>query len=471
MHRLLQRQIKRYLGKLEATPENWENFINAVNDAYEQADAEHLMLEHAIELNSQELLELNAQIRDAIPDTFLRIDQQGTILDYKPGQSQTAYLPSTDILGQKLQTFLPEAVGQKFTAAIECLKNQDLTSVNIVHDLTFEGQSYFYEVRILPLLETQQVVAIVRDITERKQAEAALQKSQRMLQEKTKRLETILLDLKHTQAQLVQTEKMSGLGQLVAGIAHEVNNPVNFVSGNISHINDYICDLVELLNLYRVYYPNPVEAIAQKNHDIDLDFLLEDLEKVQTSMTVGVNRIRDIVQSLRIFSRLDEADMKKVNIHEGIESTLLILRHRLEEKEARLEIEVQKNYGDLPQVECYAGQLNQVFMNVIVNAIDAIDETESFQPDHPPKILISTTVLTNNTVAIRISNNGPNIPDSILSRLFDPFFTTKPVGNGTGLGLSISYQIIVDRHGGKMECVSPTGQDTEFYIEIPIQQP
>ena len=464
MHRLLKRQIKRYLGDYKSVPNGWEKFLKAVGEAYEQEDINRRMLERTIDLNSQELLELNSQMRAAIPDTFLRMDKQGIVLDYKPGQGQNAYLFFPEVVGKYIQTLLPETVSHQLIEAIKALE-PNTPAVSVVHSLqASEGHEHFYEVRLLPLLDSQ-VVAIVRDITERVRAEAALKQSQLKLKDKTQRLAATIADLKNAQAQLVQTEKMSGLGQLVAGIAHEINNPVNFVRGNVTHIHDYIRELTQLLMLYQTHYPKPVEAIRESIEDIDLAFLLEDCENIQNSMNLGIRRISDIVRSLRTFSRLDEADMKSVNIHDGIESTLLILNHRLQGGDRFPEIEIQKDYGELPQVECYAGQLNQVFMNVIANAIDALQESSFSQ--HSPKITIRTKHL-HNSVAIQIVNNGLSIPDSIRNKLFDPFFTTKQVGSGIGLGLSISYQI-VERHGGKMWCHSAPDQDTEFCIEIPIQ--
>lgn len=474
MHRLLQRQLKRHLEELgtspETIPEGWENFLDAVSKAYEQADTDRFRLEHIIQQNAKELLALNSQMRAAIPDTFLRLDRQGMILDYKPGKNQRPYLSAETVTGKPLSRFLPENVSSKFLDAIAKLDHSDLDETSIFHKLTDSANDdCFYEVRILPFLD-EQIVAIARDISERKKAETALHRSQLKLREKTYRLSSTLADLKDTQAQLVQTEKMSGLGQLVAGIAHEINNPINFVSGNIGHIQGYIEEIVDLLELYADYYPTPSPEIQERVEEIDLDFLLEDLEKTQSSMKLGVNRIKEIVLSLRVFSRLDEAEMKEINIHEGIESTLLILNHRFKETETLAKVELTKLYGDLPPIECYAGQLNQVFMNVLANALDALDETRSLSNDKTPTIEIVTECLPNNYVAIRIGNNGPNIPYSIRDRLFDPFFTTKPVGTGTGLGLSISYQIVTDGHGGRMRCYSLPGQNTEFCIEIPIRQ-
>ncbi|MGB3756725.1 MAG: ATP-binding protein [Rivularia sp. (in: cyanobacteria)] len=283
-------------------------------------------------------------------------------------------------------------------------------------------------------------------------------------------LEQTLNELKSTQAQLIQTEKMSSLGQMVAGVAHEINNPVSFVYGNINHVNQYIEDILELLELYEQEFPNPGDDIEEKLEDMDLDFVKEDLPKILTSMKMGATRIREIVLSLRNFSRLDEADMKEVDIHEGIESTLLILQNRLKSKPNRTGIEIVKNYHQLPKVECYPGQLNQTFMNIINNAIDVLEEGRDQVDMQNPQICIHTELINNKTIAVRIADNGMGMTEKVKNKLFDPFFTTKPVGKGTGLGLSITYQIIVEKHQGKLSCESEPGKGTEFIIEIPLHQ-
>ncbi|MCC5660437.1 GAF domain-containing protein [Nostoc sp. XA010] len=305
----------------------------------------------------------------------------------------------------------------------------------------------------------------------------ALQQAQlhNQTKEQTEKLTQALHDLKQTQTQLIQTEKMSSLGQLVAGIAHEINNPVNFIYGNINHVNDYAEDLLSILHLYSQSTPNPSLEIRDRALEIDLEFMIEDLPKTLSSMKIGIDRIRQIVLGLRNFSRLDQAEMKPVNIHDGIDSTLLILQHRLKAKPESPAIKLVKEYSNLPLVECYAGPLNQVFMNVLSNAIDALEdyrESQSKADTSQISILTALGELEGNvkSVVVRIKDNGPGIPEALKARICDPFFTTKPVGKGTGLGLSISYQIVVDKHGGVFKCDSQPGLGTEFWIEIPIKQ-
>jgi signal transduction histidine kinase len=289
------------------------------------------------------------------------------------------------------------------------------------------------------------------------------------VKERTVELTTAMQDLQRTQAQLVQTEKMSSLGQLVAGVAHEINNPVNFIHGNLAYASQYIQDLLDLVALYEQHYPEPKPEIQAISEAIELSFLRQDAIKLHESMRVGTERIREIVLSLRNFSRLDEAEFKQVDLHEGIDSTLLILENRLKAKPNVSAIQVVKTYGQLPEVECYAGQLNQVFMNLLTNAIDALEELRCKQADTVAAIQISTQQV-NDWVELRFSDNGPGMTAAVEARLFDPFFTTKPIGQGTGLGLSISYQVIVEKHGGQLSCNSEWGQGSEFLIKLPIRQ-
>ncbi|PSB68177.1 hypothetical protein C7B61_02280 [filamentous cyanobacterium CCP1] len=296
-------------------------------------------------------------------------------------------------------------------------------------------------------------------------------------QMQAQQLENALQELQRTQAQMIQSEKMSSLGQLVAGVAHEINNPVNFIYGNLNHANEYTQDVLNLLKLYQKHYPDPDAEILAEAETIDLEFIMEDLPKLLSSMKVGADRIQKIVWSLRTFSRMDEAAFKAVNLHEGIDSTLMILQNRLKARPERPAIEIIKEYGQLPLVECYAGQLNQVFMNILSNAIDAMEEAIGEQGaallNHsavlPPQICIRTEVQ-NDRAVIHITDTGPGMPEAVRQRIFDPFFTTKPVGKGTGMGMSISYQIVTEKHGGTLQCISAPGKGTKFVIEIPIRQ-
>lgn len=298
------------------------------------------------------------------------------------------------------------------------------------------------------------------------------------LKERTAELETALKNLQETQLQLIQTEKLSSLGQLVAGVAHEINNPVTFISGNLIHTGEYTQNLLELVEIYQQQYPNPTPSVQAKLQEIELEFIAEDLPKILKSMNLGAERIRQIVLSLRNFSRLDEAEMKAVDIHQGIDSTLMILDNRLKPKDDFPGIQIIKEYGSLPLVECFAGQLNQVFMNVLINAIDVLSEAQNqkdpLERSHSnlaflPRIRIRTEVLSSNCVCVRIADNGTGMTENVKKRLFEPFFTTKPIGKGTGLGLAIGYQI-VDKHQGSLKCVSAPGEGTEFWIEVPVRQ-
>ena len=330
----------------------------------------------------------------------------------------------------------------------------------------------------------------LRDITERLAAEALVRASEEKYRLQAEKLQHALQELKSAQSQLIQAEKMSGLGQLVAGIAHEINNPVNFIYGNLTYAETYTTELLNLIEAYRTHCPNPTEAIREKLEQIDIDFISKDFVKLVGSIRLGAERIQKIVQSLSKFSRSDEAGCKYVDIHEGIDSTLLILQSRLKVTPTRPEIQIEKRYGDIPEVECFAGQLNQVFMNLLTNAIDALEEDAlehgvwQVIDDRPQwyredgkvsKILIQTEVQTatpnGDRLIIKISDNAKGIPEELRNRLFDLFFTTKAVGKGTGLGLSIAYQIITENHGGKLSFTSEVGKGTEFLIDIPLKHP
>lgn len=305
------------------------------------------------------------------------------------------------------------------------------------------------------------------EISDRQEAEI-------LLKQQAEDLENTLRELQRTQSQLVQNEKMSSLGQLVAGVAHEINNPVNFIYGNLIHAKEYAESLIAAIHTYQQYYPNPVFEVQEAIEELDLDFLIEDLPKLLNSMQVGAERIREIIASLRNFSRLDEAECKPADIHQGIDSTLMILQNRIKGKSDSPGIQVIKTYGKLPQIECYPGQLNQVFMNILVNALDAIEERDKARTfsdikQNPSFIRITTEVVeSEQKVIIKISDNGPGIPEKVKKCIFDPFFTTKGVGKGTGLGMTISYEIVAEKHNGTLECFSLPGEGTEFVIQLPV---
>jgi PAS domain S-box-containing protein len=333
-----------------------------------------------------------------------------------------------------------------------------------------DGHTTWVSCSIAPILNAdREVIAfqgIMRDISVQKDAEE-------QLRQQTLTLQNTLQELQKTQSHLIQSEKMSSLGEMVAGVAHEINNPINFIHGNLNPVNNYSQDLIQLIKRYQQELPEPSAELQDFLEEMDLDFLLADFPKVLDSMKTGTERIREIVLTLRNFSRLDEAEMKDVDIHEGIDSTILILQNKIKPTSDRPEIEICKQYSSLPEVYCYAGQLNQVFMNILANAIDALDEVcvkkhSAGITDYQPCITIATNLLENNKVEVKIQDNGTGIPENIKSRLFDPFFTTKSVGQGTGLGLSISYQIIVDKHKGQIVCDSAIGQGTTFAITLPL---
>ncbi|AFY31274.1 ATP-binding protein [Calothrix sp. PCC 7507] len=408
---------------------------------------------------------------DTVVDTILVVDENGIINQANPAAELLFEINTYNLLGYSLNKFLPE------------LSENPIHWQNRSEHILETGQN----LRIIEATISQrsqqlitQYIVILRDVTERKQAETELQTALQTQEElacnataQSQQLEIVLHNLQKTQAQLIQTEKMSSLGQLVAGVAHEINNPVSFIYGNLMYVDNYTEDLLALVKLYQQNYPQTNKEIQAWIQKIDLEFLINDLPRTLSSMKIGSERIREIVLTLRNFSRLDEADMKPVNIHEGIDSTLLILQHRLQAKNSHSAVEIIKEYGALPVVRCYAGQMNQVFMNILSNAIDALQQydqerTREEIKENISRIIIQTQVENTNHVTISIKDNGPGMTQAVKQKLFDPFFTTKPIGKGTGLGLSISYQIVVEKHGGTIECISEPGEGTEFRIEIPI---
>jgi two-component system, NtrC family, sensor kinase len=418
----------------------------------------------------QQLLRM---VMDSLPQYLFWKDHNSIFLGCNQKLAQMAGLNSPDEIVGKSDYDLPWTKEESdfFRLCDRRIMDSNIPELGIIEpQLQADGRHAWLETNKLPLHDAEgNVIGILgscQDVTERHEAEIALkqlnEELERRVEERTVKLQQALTQLEQAQVQMVQAEKMSSMGQLVAGIAHEINNPINFIHGNLSYVQDYAQELMGFVDRHEQSAP-----ILAETKGVDLAFIQTDLPKLLSSMKVGTNRIRDIVLSLRNFSRLDETEFKAVNLHEGIDNTLLILHHRFEATADRPVIQVIKNYGDLPLLQCYAGQLNQVFMNVLTNAIDAID---SLIASHSNTISI-TTAVENDHVKIVIADTGTGIPEDIRSRLFDPFFTTKAVGKGTGLGLSISYQIVTDRHHGKLYCVSTPGEGAQFCIEIPYLFP
>lgn len=379
------------------------------------------------------------------------LENQALVVEDTLTDSRTQELAEAYLLPLNISSTIDEPIrlgGQ--TVGVLCIEQ-----VGEPHRWTPEDQNFARSITDL--------VSLALEARERQRAEARER-------EKALALELTLEELKRTQTQLIQTEKMSSLGQIVAGVAHEINNPVSFIYGNLAPARQYLKDLIQLIEIYQKNYPEPTLEIQQFSSEIDLNFLVADWNDLMNSIQVGAERIQEIVRSLQVFSRQTKSELKAVDIHEGIENMLLILQHRLSSQTDGLRIEVIKNYSELPKVTCYASQLNQVFMNLLNNAIDALEN----QP-YPRIITISTKVIASETlnlpksVSISIADNGLGMNEDTKAKIFDPFYTTKPVGSGTGLGLSISYEIVVEKHQGKLDYVSAPGQGTECIIEIPVR--
>ncbi|MGB3401095.1 MAG: ATP-binding protein [Microcoleaceae cyanobacterium] len=415
---------------------------------------------HTLKIQGQTYLAKTVSL-SGLDDTTLELVLLKSLAPLHKAQSQLWVIVILfGVIGAGIICLVGTVLAQKMTSRIKRLTQatKKLANGDLQTHLPIEGSD---EITIL----AEGFNVMVQQVAERDQ--------QISIQMQT--LEETLHKLQQT-PHLVQTEKMSALGRMVAGVAHEINNPVSFIYGNLIPAEEYINDVLNLLQLYQQEYPQPTPTIETEIEEIDLEFLAEDLPKLLQSIKIGAERIREIVKSLRNFSRLDEAEIKAVDIHSGLESTLTILSHRLKVQPYRPEIEVIHEYTKLPLVECYSGQLNQVFMNLLANAIDAIEEYwETLKTQNPEKaaayqpcIQIQTEILDSNFICIQLTDNGPGIPEEIRSKLFDPFFTTKPVGKGTGLGLSISYQIIVEKHHGELLCDSTPAGGTQFIIQLPI---
>ncbi|MDZ8237339.1 MAG: ATP-binding protein [Nostoc sp. ChiQUE01a] len=401
--------------------------------------------------------------------------------------------PGKGIIGSIVQSGRAELVNdvqadsrlwkEKNVKALICVplraKERVIGAIAIGTDKT---DSYRAEhLKLVSIFASQTAIAIEKALLYEESTQAAIE-----AKAQTQKLQQALQDLQLAQTKLIQSEKMSSLGQLIAGVAHEINNPVNFICGNLKYVAEYAKDLLHLLQDYQKFLPVAPPDLQSELDSIDLEFIMQDLPKLLDSMKLGSDRIVEIVQSLKNFSRHDEAQIKAVNIHDGIDGTLMILRHRLKASAHRPAIEIVKEYAKLPLIECYPGQLNQVFMNILANAIDALEEAMgngewrkheselthnlqiTTQHSPTPQITIRTQALDNGWVVIRIADNGPGMKESLIQRIYDPFFTTKEIGKGTGLGMAISRQIVVDRHGGILKCRSQLGEGTEFWIQIPM---
>jgi len=471
-----ERELKLLLNAYES---NQEAYIQLIESIWEKIDPGNLRTKD-IPAAQQQLLTLiasnaatNISVKfDHLSESFTKIKAASE------HQNRLAYYQVEQAELLRLQIIVFSMVLSVAIAVILAI----ITSRAIAHPLqsvtevaTAITQERNFELRSLITTKDEvgslaaslnQLVKWVGEYT--KELELSRQTLEQRVEERTKKLTQTLQELQNTQSQLIQSEKMSSLGQMVAGIAHEINNPVNFISGNLEHTNIYAKDLLDLVDIYRQEYPQQTELVAAKVSAIDLDFIIQDFPQLLSSMKMGADRIREIILSLRNFSRLDEAEIKPVDIHQGIENTLLILNNRCKQK-----IEIIKNYGDLPLVECYPAQLNQVFMNILANAIDALEELQVNKLNledatFTPKIIIRTRKIDADYIQVCIEDNGFGIAPEIKEKLFDPFFTTKPVGKGTGLGLSICYQIVA-KHGGKIDVSSQVGQGTEFAIALPLK--
>ncbi|WP_008309979.1 AAA family ATPase [Leptolyngbya sp. PCC 6406] len=420
--------------------------------------------------DAQQLQRKEAQSRgifEAVSDGLLITDlETGKVMDANPAYYQLHGYSYSEILSLDPLDFIPPNRHDKFTAFLKTVKvGQEFTCEAICKKR--DGTPFYIELKAVPFLYNGKRcgLSVIRDVTERKYMELSIQ-------EKNRTLEQAMAELQHAQMKMIQSEKMSALGNLVAGVAHEINNPIGFLNGSINNTKEYTRNLLGHLALYQQHHPNAAAPIQDNAEEIDLEFLSEDLPKLLESMKGATDRIKGISTSLRTFSRADTDYKIRANLHEGIDSTLLILKYRLKANEHRPAIEVIQDYGDVPTIQCFPGQLNQVFMNILANAIDIFDEMAqdvSFAQlkSHPQHITIRTTTQAKQ-VQIQISDNGKGMTEDVRTRIFDHLFTTKGVSKGTGLGLTIARQIVVEKHSGSLEVYSELGQGTEFCIRLPI---
>ncbi|MBE9085202.1 PAS domain S-box protein [Tolypothrix sp. LEGE 11397] len=417
------------------------------------------------------------ELVNSLREIVFKCDRLGNVKFLNQAWTKTLGYQVADVIGSPLSNLIDANDRHLWQATLEKLQ----TGVEVCQELRFHHQTgviVWLELSIQPCDESEFSGSLIH-INDRKQAEVLLKQTNEELEARVEQRNTELIQanhelkltlekLKYTQAQLVQTEKMSSLGQLVAGIAHEINNPVNFIYANLSYASEYTEALFQIIELYQQAYPVTPLHVQEAIKYFDLEFIQQDLAKLLQSMQAGSDRIREVVLLLRNFSRLDEAEIKNVDIHVGIDHTITLLRHRLTNNSGMMGIQIIKDYGRIPLIKCYPAQMNQVFMNIINNAIDALLEAINQSQLLMPTIWISTEIIDEVWLNIGIKNNGLPIPESVMAKIFDPFFTTKTVGKGIGLGLFVSYQIVIEMHQGKLTCTSLPNKETEFCIQIPI---
>jgi len=458
------------------------NQLDSKIKSLEQAHTKEMIRREQVEgelTKAQQLLQL---VMDTLPEAIFWKDRHSVYLGCNRNFAEDAGIGLPEKIVGKTDYDLPwkKEESDFFRECDRRVMLADKAELGIVEpQLQGDGKQAWVETNKAALHdENGKVIGILgtyQDITVRKQAEIALHELNQKLERQTIELTAALAQLQQSQLQLVQQEKMSALGNLIAGVAHEMNNPVGFLSGNLRPAQDYVKDLLRLIELYQAALPNPGEAIEAEIEEIDLDYVRQDLPKLLRSMGEGINRIRDISTSLRTFSRADQQHKVAFDLKDGLDSTILILKHRLKADDRRPEIEVAEHYKKMPLVLCFPGQLNQVFMNLLANAIDALEESsqgKSFSDLQaaPNRITISTGVSSDEQMAvIKIHDNGIGMTEATRQKVFENLFTTKAVGKGTGLGLAIVHQIIVEKHGGTIAVNSEPGQGTEFVVQIPLE--
>jgi two-component system, NtrC family, sensor kinase len=414
------------------------------------------------------------QLLDSIPDPVFVKDEDHNWVMVNQAYCQLMGIDRLDRLGKTDYDFMPMEQAELEWLMDEHIFATEAEDISEAYRVDALGEPQYLSTKKICFATDQGeklMVGVIRDMTDRKQIEDLARDSALQAKLKTQQLADALKELQQTQLQLIQSEKMSSLGQLVSGIAHEINNPVNFIHGNLVHVQQYLRELLMLLSAYREYQDFLPEHLIQIEQDIDVQFILQDVPKLMASMQSGTQRIQDIVSSLQTFSCLDESGRKPTNLHEGLNSTIRLLKSRLQNDSICQAISIECEYGDLPLVECYGSEINQVFMNLLVNAIDALASRQAnvlnTRDTFVPMIVVKTKKCQND-ILIEIIDNGAGIPKEVQKKIFDPFFTTKAIGKGTGMGLPISYQVIVDRHKGKLSFTSTPNEGTAFKIQLPL---